>query len=121
MILIKHLLKDHDNHTFLYLHRTKYHKVTLLKNHTLKGRNRELTKRPPAFHTKALRYMTVGTTFPHHNKADRHKSRAPRKQQATNQQTDGLTNKAAYRVACTRLKTEKAINFSAEFCTPGYR
>ena len=35
------------------------------KNHALKGRNRELTKRPPAFHTKALRYMTVGTTFPH--------------------------------------------------------
>ena len=70
MILIKHLLKDHDNHTFLYLHRTKYHKVTLLKNHTLKGKNRELTKRPPAFHTKALRYMTVGTTFPHHKKSN---------------------------------------------------
>ena len=33
---MKDLLKDHDNHTFLYLHRTKYHKVTLLKNHTLK-------------------------------------------------------------------------------------
>ena len=27
---MKDLPKDHDNHTFLYLHRTKYHKVTLL-------------------------------------------------------------------------------------------
>ena len=40
------------------------------KNHALKGRNRELTKRPPAFHTKALRYMTVGTTFPYHKKSN---------------------------------------------------
>ena len=28
---MKDLLKDHDNHTFLYLHRTKYHQVTLFK------------------------------------------------------------------------------------------
>ena len=69
MILIKCSLKDNDSHPSKS-NKTKYHKVTLLKNHTLKGKNRELTKRPPAFHTKALRYMTVGTTFPHHKKSN---------------------------------------------------
>ena len=34
------------------------------------------------------------------NKADRHKSRAPSEQRPT----DGPTDKAAYSVACTRLK-----------------
>ena len=38
------------------------------------------------------------------NKANRHKLRAPCKQRPTNQWTDGRTDKAAYRVACTRLK-----------------
>ena len=38
------------------------------KNHALKGRNRELTKRPLAFHTKAITYMTVSITFPHQKK-----------------------------------------------------
>ena len=42
------------------------------------------------------------------NKADRHKSRAPSKQRPTDRPTNGptdqWTDKAAYRVACTRLK-----------------
>ena len=39
------------------------------------------------------------------NKADSHKSHALSNQQPTNQWTDGPTNRVAYRVACTRLKS----------------
>ena len=37
------------------------------------------------------------------NKADRHKLRAPRNQQRTDRRTDGLNDKAASTVTCTRL------------------
>ena len=40
------------------------------------------------------------------NKADCHKSRAPSLQQRRDGQTDRQTNRAAYRVACTRLKRD---------------
>ena len=39
-----------------------------------------------------------------YNKADRHKSRAPSLQRRTDRPTDPPTDRAAYRVACTRLK-----------------
>ena len=38
------------------------------------------------------------------NKADRHTSRAPSEQRPTDGPTDRPTDKAAYRVACMRLK-----------------
>ena len=39
------------------------------------------------------------------NKADRHKSRAPSNQFPADRRTDRPTDRVAYRVACTRLKT----------------
>ena len=42
------------------------------------------------------------------NKANRHKSRALSYQQPTDSLTDGLTNKAAYRVTCMRLKMDES-------------
>ena len=44
------------------------------------------------------------------NKADRHKSRAPRKHRPMDGRMDGRTDRMAYRVACTRLKTSISMS-----------